>query len=191
MRIMARSLPIICMATSHTSSASTRRHRRSAPTGKSVAQRRPSADRAGPVRAVVALARRRAKHPACPGPSPMRRHPNPDRVFQDKSSHAEMDLADHPQVIEFVRTGDSPITFVTWVEAAAYGNWLSEQGGIPADQWCYAPNPEGKFAAGMRPKANTDTVMNCCQNTPGICRWLISSWQEHVDPSRGHWSFRC
>ena len=28
----------------------------------------------------------------------------------------------------------------TWYEAAAYCNWLSEQEGIPKDQWCYEPN---------------------------------------------------
>jgi serine/threonine protein kinase/formylglycine-generating enzyme required for sulfatase activity len=32
---------------------------------------------------------------------------------------------------------DTPINGVTWYEAAAYCNWLSEREGIPKDQWCY------------------------------------------------------
>jgi formylglycine-generating enzyme required for sulfatase activity len=34
--------------------------------------------------------------------------------------------------------------------AAAYCNWLSEQEGIPKEQWCYERNKEGKFAEGMK-----------------------------------------
>src|SRR5262249_38647500 len=36
-----------------------------------------------------------------------------------------------------------PIESVTWYEAAAYCNWLSEQEDIPKDQWCYETNPQG------------------------------------------------
>src|ERR1700732_7075 len=43
---------------------------------------------------------------------------------------------------------------VTWYDAAAYCNWLSEQQGIPKEQWCYVPNKEGKYAAGMKMAAN-------------------------------------
>jgi formylglycine-generating enzyme required for sulfatase activity len=39
---------------------------------------------------------------------------------------------------------------VTWYDAAAYCNWLSEREGIRKDQWCYEPNPDGKYAEGMR-----------------------------------------
>ena len=41
-----------------------------------------------------------------------------------------------------------PINTVTWYDAASYCNWLSEQEGIPRDQWCYDPNQP--FAEGMR-----------------------------------------
>ena len=41
---------------------------------------------------------------------------------------------------------------MTWYEAAEYCNWLSEKEGISADQWCYEPNDQGKFAEGMRAK---------------------------------------
>jgi formylglycine-generating enzyme required for sulfatase activity len=40
-----------------------------------------------------------------------------------------------------------PIISVTWYEAAAYCNWLSEKEGIPRDQWCY---PE-EIEEGMKP----------------------------------------
>lgn len=43
---------------------------------------------------------------------------------------------------------DYPINRVTWYEATAYCNWLSEQDGLPRDQWCYDPQQE--FAEGMR-----------------------------------------
>jgi formylglycine-generating enzyme required for sulfatase activity len=43
---------------------------------------------------------------------------------------------------------------VTWYKAAAYCNWLSEQEGIPRDQWCYEANENGNFAEGMRLKPN-------------------------------------
>jgi formylglycine-generating enzyme required for sulfatase activity len=42
---------------------------------------------------------------------------------------------------------EGPIISVTWYEAAAYCNWLSEKEDIPRDQWCY-PEPSKE---GMRP----------------------------------------
>jgi formylglycine-generating enzyme required for sulfatase activity len=51
-------------------------------------------------------------------------------------------------------TDDCPVNLVTWYDAAAYCNWLSEQEGIPKDQWCYAPNKDGKYAEGMKMAPN-------------------------------------
>jgi formylglycine-generating enzyme required for sulfatase activity len=36
-----------------------------------------------------------------------------------------------------------------WYTAAHYCNWLSEQEGLPRDQWCYLPNEAGAYAEGM------------------------------------------
>jgi formylglycine-generating enzyme required for sulfatase activity len=37
-----------------------------------------------------------------------------------------------------------PIGHVMWYEAAAYCNWLSDQDGIPQDQWCYQTSARGQ-----------------------------------------------
>lgn len=51
-------------------------------------------------------------------------------------------------------TFDSPISAVSWFEAAEYCNWLSEKDGIPPEQWCYVPNRYGQYASGMWMKKN-------------------------------------
>jgi formylglycine-generating enzyme required for sulfatase activity len=45
---------------------------------------------------------------------------------------------------------DGPANRISWFAAAQYCNWLSEQEGIPRDQWCYEPNTAGRYAPGMR-----------------------------------------
>jgi formylglycine-generating enzyme required for sulfatase activity/tRNA A-37 threonylcarbamoyl transferase component Bud32 len=44
---------------------------------------------------------------------------------------------------------DSPAVSLTWYEAVAYCNWLSEAEGIPPDQWCYEPVSGGVYGQGM------------------------------------------
>jgi serine/threonine protein kinase/formylglycine-generating enzyme required for sulfatase activity len=57
---------------------------------------------------------------------------------------------DHQYVKEAAPLPDCPINSVTWYDAAAYCNWLSETEFIPKNQWCYEPNKDGKYAEGMR-----------------------------------------
>jgi formylglycine-generating enzyme required for sulfatase activity len=73
-------------------------------------------------------------------------------------SQFERFLEDHPRETErgeniisrYVRYEDCPVMNVTWYEAAHFCNWLSQREGIPEDQWCYTPNADGKYDAGMK-----------------------------------------
>jgi formylglycine-generating enzyme required for sulfatase activity len=49
------------------------------------------------------------------------------------------------------RDPDLPIGAMTWYQAAAYCNWLSAQEGIPAGQWCYEADRQGRV---VRMRAN-------------------------------------
>ncbi len=42
----------------------------------------------------------------------------------------------------------------TWFIAAHYCNWLSQEEGLPSDQWCYIPNEDGAYGEGMTIPAN-------------------------------------
>ena len=61
---------------------------------------------------------------------------------------------DHTSDKDYAPTGDCPVNMVSWYDAAAYCNWLSEQEGIPKEQWCYEPNKDGKYAEGMKMAAD-------------------------------------
>ncbi len=49
---------------------------------------------------------------------------------------------------------DGPWIGPDWYTAAHYCNWLSEQEGLPRDQWCYLPDESGAYAEGMSIPAN-------------------------------------
>ncbi|MEW6302884.1 MAG: protein kinase [Verrucomicrobiota bacterium] len=49
---------------------------------------------------------------------------------------------------------NAPRVQVSWYQAAAYCNWLSEKEGVPREQWCYEPSPQGAYGAGMRTRDN-------------------------------------
>jgi formylglycine-generating enzyme required for sulfatase activity len=69
---------------------------------------------------------------------------------------------DHVYNKTYSPSDEYPVNTVTWYEAAAYCNWLSEKEGIAEKQWCYEPK-KGKdvrdwsgeaYGEGMKLKAN-------------------------------------
>src|SRR5207247_6512501 len=44
----------------------------------------------------------------------------------------------------YAPTPDCPAVGISWYQAAAYCNWLSEKEGILPDQWCYETNPQAQ-----------------------------------------------
>ncbi len=71
-----------------------------------------------------------------------------DRYGEAQAAAYENDVA------FYSASDDTPAVRVNWYEAAEYCNWLSQQEGIAENQWCYQPNSEGKYAAGMRCREN-------------------------------------
>jgi formylglycine-generating enzyme required for sulfatase activity len=50
---------------------------------------------------------------------------------------------------KFSPDSEGPWIGPDWYTAAHYCNWLSEQEGLPKEQWCYLPNESGSYAEGM------------------------------------------
>ena len=55
---------------------------------------------------------------------------------------------------KFSQDPDGPWVAPDWYTAAHYCNWLSQQEGLPKEQWCYEPAGEGGYAEGMMIPAN-------------------------------------
>ena len=56
---------------------------------------------------------------------------------------------DRSELDRYSPDGAGPTIAVSWYGATAYCNWLSEQEGLLKDQWCYLPNRDGAYDAGM------------------------------------------
>ena len=71
-----------------------------------------------------------------------------DQWLRFERTHAGLGLP--PSFVKKFSPGpDGPMIGFTWYIAAEYCNWLSEQEGLPKDQWCYLPNEAGAYAEGM------------------------------------------
>ena len=66
-------------------------------------------------------------------------------------------------------TVDCPMGEVTWFEAAAFCNWLSDQEGIPKEQWYYESNMDGIYNNGM--KMASDSMQRTGYRLPTEAEW--------------------
>jgi formylglycine-generating enzyme required for sulfatase activity len=80
---------------------------------------------------------------------------------------------DHHYSKDYSPSGDCPVNVVTWYDAAAYCNWLSEREGIDRAEWCYLPNKDDEYAEGMR-------------QAPGYLRR-----EGYRLPSEAEWEYAC
>ncbi len=58
----------------------------------------------------------------------------------------------HPFNKQLSNSEDSPANHVSWYDAAEFCNWLSDQEGIPREEWCYIPDQV--FGNGMELRPN-------------------------------------
>jgi eukaryotic-like serine/threonine-protein kinase len=75
-------------------------------------------------------------------------------------------------VNQYSPDSDGPMIGFNWYIAANYCNWLSEQEGLPKDQWCYLPNEAGAYAEGMAVPA--DVLQRIGYRLPTEPEWEFS-----------------
>ena len=95
------------------------------------------------------------------------------RVFAKAQQGKLQWPADQETLMGLMRSDDSPMGGMNWYEAAWYCNWLSEQEGIPKDQWCYEPNDKGEYGPGMKAKEKF---------------WELMGYRM---PTEAEWEFAC
>ena len=91
-----------------------------------------------------------------------------DQWQRFEPTHAQHGL--QPSLVkQFSPDPDRPMIRFTWYIAAEYCSWLREQAGLARDEWCYAPNQSGAYAAGMSIPA--DVLMRKAYRLPTEAEW--------------------
>ena len=80
---------------------------------------------------------------------------------------------DHPVDFRARREANCPAHTMTWYSAVEFCNWLSEREGIPEQQWCYLPNEQGEYAAGVR--IPSDFLAREGYRLPTTAEWLYAA----------------
>jgi serine/threonine protein kinase/formylglycine-generating enzyme required for sulfatase activity len=68
----------------------------------------------------------------------------PVTLGQFQRYHRAIFKQDYDAEERFTPTDRCPVDYTNWFQAAAYCNWLSEQEGIAAEQWCYETDEQGR-----------------------------------------------
>jgi len=86
------------------------------------------------------------------------------------------ELTKDEYLFEFGPTADCPASQMSWYLATQYCNWLSEQEGIPKDQWCYEPELDVTMS---RVAATTAGLLaSGAQQSPVLAICLLAACQK-------------
>jgi eukaryotic-like serine/threonine-protein kinase len=86
-----------------------------------------------------------------------------------KSNASPSNNVEASGLAKFSPDPDGPWIAPDWYTAAHYCNWLSDQEGLPRDQWCYMPALEGGYGAGMTVPA--DVLRRTGYRLPTEAEW--------------------